>query len=591
MDARRYERLFPFRKNLEIACMVRNLFLLILALLRVGLVFVSILKVKYASDEKTLARGHTLFTKNCISCHSLEGDGIGPPLGGVTQVLSNKQLVNFIKNPDKVIESKNERAVHLKTRYKQTMPSFEWMQDDDIQSILSYIHQQSELHNLTGASASSDTRHHGLTGRLVAPVKKSNIKIELENVIQLPRIAGISPDLGIVTLRAHPAGNGTLLVSDQNGIIYTVQNNSAEIFLDIRRYVKDFQSGPGIATGLGSFDFHPDFLNNGHLYITHAETFKGQPADYVISDSLKSVVQWVISEWTMENAKGSTFKGTRRELLRLHAPNFAHGCQEIAFIPNLNKTDPNYGLLYIGYGDGGSNNIKHPELGHHLKSFLGTILRIDPAGTNSKNGNYGIPDDNPFVNETDPETIKEIYAYGFRNPHRMTWDSNHGNRMMVTDIGEANIEELNIINKGGDYGWPSREGIFGIATLKDMKTVFKLGPSDRNFYERPFLQYDHEEGNAISGGHIYQGDLTALKNKYIFGDIVNGKIFYANIDKALSDSTVYQLTIMESAKEITLQEMSNTKRLHQRIAYDHLRKDLYVITKADGRIRRISKAY
>jgi glucose/arabinose dehydrogenase len=126
----------------------------------------------------------------------------------------------------------------------------------------------------------------------------------------------------------------------------------------------------------------------------------------------------------------------------------------------LHRGDPEYGLLYIGYGDGGANNIKHPELCHHLRSFLGTVMRIDPAGNNSKNGQYGIPSDNPFVNETDPLTVREIYAYGFRNPHRLTWDPSNNNRLMVTDIGEANIEELNIIEKGGDYGWPNREGQF-----------------------------------------------------------------------------------------------------------------------------------
>jgi glucose/arabinose dehydrogenase len=156
------------------------------------------------------------------------------------------------------------------------------------------------------------------------------------------------------------------------------------------------------------------------------------------------------------------------------------------------------------------------------------------------------------VNETDPLTVKEIYAYGFRNPHRMAWDTAHGNRMMATDIGESNIEELNIIENGGDYGWPSREGSYGIATLKDLKTVFKLQQSDLDLYKKPFAQYDHEEGNAISGGYIYEGDLTALNDKYIFGDIVNGKLFYVNIDPQLTDSTVYELAITQEGAPTNL---------------------------------------
>lgn len=544
----------------------------------------------YLTDSTSIAQGKDLFTKHCMSCHGLQNDGIGPPLGGVTHLYSRISLINFIKNPLNVIESDDSRAVALQRRYKLVMPSFEWMKDTEISSILAYIDYESKLHQIEPLSIDKKNTEAGLTGRLVKPVQKSEIRIELEEVVQLPRI-GTSSDLGVVTLRAHPSGDGTLFVSDQNGLIYRIKQGKAIIFVDVRNYIEDFQAGPGIATGVGSFDFHPDFLNNGLIYITHAETYKGQKADYAVSDSLKSVVQWIIGEWKMENADGTVFSGSRRELLRLHAPNFAHGCQEITFIPGVKKSDPDYGLLYIGFGDGGSNNIRHPELGHHLKSFLGSIMRIDPAGNNSRNGKYGIPATNPFAKEADPMIVKELYAYGFRNPHRMTWDKTHGNRMMATDIGEANIEELNIIENGGDYGWPAREGIYGIATLKDMKTVFRISESDRDLYKKPFVQYDHEDGNAISGGHIYEGDLVLLKNKYIFGDIVNGKLFYVNIDAHLSDSTVYELTIIQDGKDTNLQEMSQTKRLHLRVAYDQYNRNLYLITKADGRIRRVVNAY
>ena len=567
-------------------------FLYFLILVSAGaVIYFTFRKTNYPSDDATLANGKILFTKYCSSCHSLEADGFGPPLGGITSVLSKDALAHFIQNPSKVIASNQERAVSQLTRYKQLMPAFEWMKEKEISSILSYIHNESELLHIEATSIQSDSSNVGLTGRLVAPIKKSGLKIELQEVVQIPRIKDTSPDLGIVTLRAHPSGDGTIFVSDQNGVIYKVSKGKADIFLDVRKYIKDFQSGPGIATGVGSFDFHPDFLNNGLIYVTYAETFKGQKADYVISDSIKSEVQWIISEWKMDDVGSTVFSGAHRELLRLHAPTFAHGCQDIGFIPDLKKTDPEFGLLYFGYGDGGANNIKHPELCHHLRSFLGTVMRIDPAGNNSKNGQYGIPSDNPFVNETDPLTVKEIYAYGFRNPHRLTWDPSNNNRFMVTDIGEANIEELNIIEKGGDYGWPSREGNFGITTTKDMKTVYKLSKSDLDRFKKPFVQYDHEEGNAISGGYVYEGNLTPLKNKYVFSDIVNGRLFYLNIDPALSDSTVYELTIVENGKETTLKEMSHTKRLHQRVNYDRFTKELYVITKADGKIRRVSKAY
>lgn len=575
--------------------MLRNLlYALGVLMLAISLVFLfKSKKNSYATDESTIQTGKKNFTKYCISCHSLQEEGIGPRLGGITLLLSERGLKSFINNPAKIIQSGEERAITLQARYKQLMPAYEWMADSEIHSILSYIHHETEQHKIEPLTIiHKDKTEGGLSGRLVTPVRKSGLKITLEDFIQIPRLVDSSPDLGIATLRPHPSGDGRLFVSDQGGVLYQIINGRSAIFLDLRSEIKNFSIGPGIATGLGSFDFHPDFLNNGIIYITHAEKFNGEIPDYAISDSIKAGMQWVLSEWKMNNINEKVFKGKRRELLRLHAPTYGHGAQDIGFIPGLSKTDPDYGLLYWGFGDGGSNNIGRPDLGHTLKSFLGTILRINPLGKNSRNGKYGIPEDNPFFNHADPTTIKEIWAYGFRNPHRMSWDIAHENRMMVTDIGESNIEEINIVEKGGDYGWPDREGNYGISTKKDLKTVFKLKERDLDLFKRPFAQYDHLDGNAVSGGYVYDGDLVNLKNKYVFGDIVNGKLLYLNIDQHLSDSTIYEIDgIIQNGKETNLREMSKAKRLHLRIGYDRFTKQLFVMTKVDGMIRRVTKAY
>jgi mono/diheme cytochrome c family protein len=549
-------------------------------------------KPDYATDQHTLAEGKTLFRLHCSSCHGLEQDGIGPRIGGVTKLLSRKALTTFIKGPDRVLSAGDQRARALQARYKLIMPPFEWMGDTAIHSILSYIAHETERFQIDGlALIGDDQSQKNVAGRLVPPVKKSGLRIELEDVVRIPRLKYSTPDLGIATLRPHPSGDGRLFVSDQGGIIYEINSGQAKIFMDLRTHIKEFSIGPGIATGLGSFDFHPDFPDNGLLYITHAEKFNGQPADYRVSDSILAEVQWVLSEWKVSDVNAAKFTGTRRELLRLHAPTYGHGAQDLGFIPGLPKQHPDYGLLYWGFGDGGSNNIRQPELGHHLRSFLGTVLRIDPRGHNSANGKYGIPADNPFASDKRSLTVSEIWAYGFRNPHRMSWDPGNDNRMMVTDIGESNVEEINVVEKGGDYGWPSREGDFGISTTIDLKSVFRLTESDLNLYKRPFVQYDHLDGNAISGGYVYEGDLEKLKNKYVFGDIVNGKLFYINIDKALTDSAIYELTIVQNGKETSLRQMSRSKRLHLRIGYDRFTKNLYVITKSDGMIRRVSKVY
>ena len=545
----------------------------------------------YDTGANTVAAGKKLFTMHCVSCHGIQEDGIGPPLGGVTAALKKRELKNFIRDPQEAIASENARARALLARYKQTMPSFDWMDDDQLHAILSYLHHESERYGITAPkSFEPSTDLHALTGKLLKPVKDSGIKIQLKDVIQIPRLKYSTPDLGIVTLRPHPSADGRLFVSDQGGIIYQITGDRADIFMDLRDHIADFSIGPGLATGLGSFDFHPDYLNNGLIYITHAEMYQGQRADYAISDSVMAQVQWVLAEWKMDDIKNGVFKGGKRELLRLHAPTFGHGAQDLAFAPGLSPEHNDYGLLYWGFGDGGSNNIRMPELGHHRRSFLGTILRIDPLGKNSTNGKYGIPPDNPFANDNDRRTVREIYAYGFRNPHRIAWDVAQ-NRMIATDIGESNIEEINIVQNGGDYGWPNREGEFGIATVKDLKTVYELPPADKDLYLRPFAQYDHTEGYAISGGYVYDGPISLLQNKYIFGDIVNGRLFYVNMNSELTDSTIYELKIMESGTETDLRKVSGIRRLHLRVAYDRFSKKLYVITKADGSIRRVTNAY
>ena len=546
----------------------------------------------YDTDERTLAAGRKLFTNYCVGCHGIQEDGIGPPLGGVTAALEESDLTSFIRDPASALAGGNARARALLARYKQTMPSFDWMHDDSLHAILSYIdHESKRFGIMKPISFHSPSAVKAMTGKLVSPVVDSGIKLELKDVIQIPRLKYSTPDLGIVTLRPHPSGDGRLFVSDQGGVIYEISGDRAEIFLDLRDHIPDFSIGPGLATGLGSFDFHPDYLNNGLLYITHAEKFDGQRADYSVSDSVMSEVQWVLGEWKLNDINSHVFKGSRRELLRLHSPTFGHSAQDLAFAPDLKADEADYGMLYWGFGDGGSNNIRMPQLGHHPRSFLGTILRIDPLGKNSKNGKYGVPDDNPFVSVDDTLSLKEIYAYGFRNPHRMAWDPAHTNRMIVTDIGESNIEEINLVRKGGDYGWPNREGEFGISTLRDLKTVYRPPPSDKDLYLGPFAQYDHTEGFAISGGYVYDGPIALLRNKYVFGDIVNGRLFFVKMDSSLSDSTVYELKIVQSGRETNLREMSGIRRLHLRVAYDRFSKRLYVITKSDGMIRTVVHAY
>ncbi|WP_342085713.1 PQQ-dependent sugar dehydrogenase [Dyadobacter sp. OTU695] len=532
----------------------------------------------------TGSEGKELFTTHCVSCHTMEQEEIGPRLGGVTNLLSEQELIAFIKNPSHAIQSGDARAVSLSKRYKMIMPPFDFLKDEEIRSILGYIASETRIHRIAPLEVKIDTE--ASNARLAPPVIKTGLRIEVEDFVTIPPSGDKMPRTRIANMRPHPSQDGTLYVSDQRGIIYRIKGRDVAPFVDLRNQVDNFVNEPGLGTGLGSFAFHPDYTRNGLMYITHTESFKGKPADYAYHDSIKVAMQWVVSEWKIDDVESPVFKGTRRELLRINVPNVVHGTQDIGFNPEAVRGDKDYGLLYIGTGDGGSTISKYPELCHSLHSLLGTIIRIDPLGNNSRNGHYGIPADNPFVDSKDG-IYKEIYAYGFRNPHRLSW---YNGRLFSAEVGESNFEEVNVIIKGGDYGWNVREGTFGISS-KDLKNVYPVPETGPGKFEKPYLQYDHIEGNAISGGYVYQGAIAALKDKYIFGDIVNGRLFYANIDSELSDRSIYELLIMREGKESNLVEMSGSKRVDLRVEYDRFAKELYIMTKSDGKIRRVAKAY
>ena len=471
------------------------------------------------------------------------------------------------------------------------MPGFEFLKPAEITSILAYIDKESRAAGIQPLVVNEVAVTSAQPQRLIAPVAKPDLQIELEDFIQLPATSDKPPLTRIATMRPFPANDGTMFVSDQRGIIYWIKDGRYSTFLDLRGKVESFVNVSGLGTGLGSFAFHPEYLSNGLIYITHTEEFKGRKADFEYSDSVRVKLQWVLSEWKMRDVNSPVFEGTRRELLRINVPGDVHGVQDIGFEPGISKSDVNYGKLFMGTGDGGTTIGKHPELTHNLRSFLGTIIRIDPLGNNSPNGKYGIPADNPFMNNPDPKTKKEIWAYGFRNPHRLAWDKVNGKSVMFeAEVGESNFEEVNIIEKGKDYGWNVREGAFGILH-SDLKNVYKIKQGEEGDFQVPFAAYDHVDGNAISGGYVYHGNIAALKDKYVFGDIVNGRLFYLNINKNMSDHTIHEMTVMQNGKNSDLREISGSKRVDLRILYNDFTGDMFIMTKSDGKIRKITKAY
>ncbi|MFD2144686.1 PQQ-dependent sugar dehydrogenase [Mucilaginibacter antarcticus] len=180
-------------------------------------------------------------------------------------------------------------------------------------------------------------------------------------------------------------------------------------------------------------------------------------------------------------------------------------------------------MIYLGIGDGGSAEARYPQLCDAPTQIRSSIIRIDPAGRNSKNGKYGIVAANAWAKDADQNTLGEVYARGFRNPNKITWAAD--GTMLASDIGYTMVEELNIVKPGLDYGWPEREGTFVLNFAGKKSAIYNLPARDHK-YTYAVAQYDHDEGNAISGGFVYEGKIAQLKGKYIFGDIVKGRMFY-----------------------------------------------------------------
>jgi glucose/arabinose dehydrogenase len=172
---------------------------------------------------------------------------------------------------------------------------------------------------------------------------------------------------------------------------------------------------------------------------------------------------------------------------------------------------------------------------------IGAILRFDPRSPSVSKGtkglgDYTIPPSNRFAADNDPKTLGEIYAYGFRNAHRLSWDLSDGT-LFANDIGMNHVEEVNIVRNGGNYGWMKREGFFENGMIRPggaLNQLYEL-PADvldgraKDEFIYPVAMYDHDEGQAISGGFTYTGKIAALRGKFVFGDVQRGRVFVSDV--------------------------------------------------------------
>ena len=536
-------------------------------------------------DPGTIAAGKISFGKNCSGCHAFRRDGMGPKLAGITNRVSEDWIRHFIKNPQQLISSGDKHAQELFAEYKVVMPSFSSLEDDELSAIIAFLysHKTSDQQSIKDSSI-------GLANPIPIPIKLSSLVVDLKPLAQFPATDSIAPLARITKLTFLPKKND-LFVNDLRGKLYKLQNEKPVVYLDVAKQRPKFIDQPGVATGLGSFAFHPDFAQNGLLYTTHAEVPGLVKADFDFGDSIEVTVQWVLTEWKADKPGADTFSGTSRELFRVNMVTGMHGLQEITFNPLSKPGDKDYGLLYAGVGDGACVENDYAFLVNSKEKIWGTIIRIDPSGNNSINGKYGIPADNPFAKDTNAKTLKEIYALGFRNPHRITWTKL--GKMLCCNIGQANIESINLIEPGGNYGWPFREGTFVLDLKTDLKKVNTLPANDSVYkFTYPVAQYDHDEGFAITGGYEYTGEaIPQLKGKFLFGDIRSGRLFYIDVAdiKQGTQAIIKEWRISLDGTTTTLKNLYGDSSVELRFGMD-AQGEIYILSKTDGKVYKLTDA-
>jgi hypothetical protein len=428
-------------------------------------------------------------------------------------------------------------------------------------------------------------------------VSKDGTAILLEDFASLPLSspthAGLNPgtvdfkgQLGRVnSLRSEPAkaplAASRFFVNDQSGTLYILEKNTKKFtpYIHFAEVFPRFVSDAGNTTGIVSIAFDPDYPKNGKFYTVHVEKPEISESAAPVNTHLPTLdisgytttpvvnppagpahLESVLVEWTDTNIRNSTFEGAAREILRVGYDR-NHPMADLVFNPLARPGHDDFGNLYISVGDGAQGET--PGAGHtlpqQLDTFVGKILRITPninlhpKDMLSSNGRYRIPstgsDPNPFVSVTGARG--EIYAYGFRNPHRMTWDT-VSKTLIVNDIGIHSWEELDIVTKGGNYGYAEREGdeqVF-VGGPNDGKTGGQIDPPipfpDRDLLQvegiaepvaplYPAAVYSHREGDSMGNGFVYRGKLMPqLRGKYIFNDMTTGRIFYVDLAEMIA---------------------------------------------------------
>ena len=415
------------------------------------------------------------------------------------------------------------------------------------------------------------------------PATDGVIVVGVVEFAALPFVDGEAPRM--MRLVDEP-GTGRLFVNDMRGPVYAVSYDGGTV----TRYLDLTDPRWGLAVeasrrerGFQSFALHPQFGTPGapgfgKLYTYTDTSNTAPPADFV-PDGGSDAQDTILLEWTATDPAAAVYDGgPPRELLRVEQPFRNHNGGQLGFNPLAAPGDPDFGLLYVGSADGGSGGDPL-DLAQDLGSILGKILRIDPLGTDSANGRYGIPADNPFADDGDPVTLGEIYAYGVRNPQRFAWDARNGNLFMA-DIGQNIVEEVSLVPRGGNLGWNDWEGSFRFISRQEVSLVDPRGEAGLSYPVVEYGQLDplFQPSSMATGLVVYRDDaVPQLSNLVLFGDGPSGEVFYFSADDLPEGG-------QDAMRRVLFRDGTGTKTLLQMIREKNVSQGRTPASRADVRL-------
>jgi hypothetical protein len=429
------------------------------------------------------------------------------------------------------------------------------------------------------------------------------ILVKSVDFAQIPFVGKEAPRL---MLLLNEPGTHRLFVNTMRGVIYSVSYDGRTV----KEYIDINSPHWGIDvhfsshdSGFQSFAFHPEFNRPGKpgygKFYTYTDTSNMAPQADFLPNGKGHAHDTVLLEWTAKNPAAQTYDGAPpRELFRTAKPFPIHNGGQLAFNPLAKPGSEDYGLLYAGVADGGSGGDPY----HHAQNLsvaFGKILRIDPLGHNSRNGNYGIPANNPFVKNPRAGAMGEIYAYGCRNPQRFSWDPKNGH-MFLADIGQDVVEKITLVTPGANLGWNVWEGSFRYAGHQ-VETAGRAADPAVTF---PILEFDHTDpllksAVAVTGVYAYRSKaIPALTGKLIFGDNPSSELFYVSADHLPSggQDAIRRILIKDGAATTTLLKLIQKKNAQQGLPVATrtdmrinlgAHGEIFLTNKMDGYIRRL----